>query len=233
MPSTLPSFSRAMFGASLFAAIGSVAVVSPALAVPSISVAVSESAGTSGLSLLGTTTTGIFSFAFATTNFAGTVSGEGSPILPQPTLDTSSIDARTKTSADGTLYIYVTEQGLTSPQGVASFLSSFTANLFTGGAVSVIEKTFVSTTNALWGGTALGTQTFTSIGSTTQLDTTPSLGSPYSETAEFIVHINGTGSVNDTINIIDPVPEPMSIALLGAGMIGIGAVRRRSQRTAA
>jgi hypothetical protein len=28
----------------------------------------------------------------------------------------------------------------------------------------------------------------------------------------------------------DPIPEPMSAALLGAGMIGIGAVRRRSQR---
>jgi hypothetical protein len=229
MPSTFRSFRHALLGAGLLATIGSLATVGPAHAGPSIAIAVSESPANMQTLLNTSTTSGIANYSFTTTDFTGTITAVGSPILPQPTLNTSSIDARTTTTRDNTLYIYITELGLSTPHGVNKFLSGFTSNFFTGGAVSVIENTYVSTTNALWGGTLLATHTFTpsGLGSASELDTTPSLGSLYSETAEFIVHIRGTGSVNDTINISDPVPEPMSVALLGAGMFGLGFVRRR------
>jgi hypothetical protein len=51
-------------------------------------------------------------------------------------------------------------------------------------------------------------------------------------------YISGTTSSHATqfdirvVDVKDPVPKLMSIALLGAGMIGIGPVRCRSQRAA-
>jgi hypothetical protein len=221
------SLRQTLCGVGLSALLG-LSIASPANALPTISIAVAESAGLgANLQVLGTWTTGLASAAFTTANFTGTVSAVGSPILPQPTLQTSSIDARTTTNGNKTLYIYVTELGLTSPLGINSLLSGFTSNLFTGGAFSVVENTFVSTSNALWTGTLLGSQTFTGLGSTSMFNNSPNLTSPFSETAQFIVQTHGGGSVNDTISITDPVPEPMSMALLGSGLIGLGMIRRR------
>jgi hypothetical protein len=90
-------------------------------------------------------------------------------MLPQPTLDTASMTAQTTSDGAKILYVWITEQDLTSPQGVSSLLSGFTANHFTGGATSVEEYTFIDTANGLWGGTALASQTFTGLGSTSSL----------------------------------------------------------------
>jgi hypothetical protein len=93
------------------------------------------------------------------------VSGTGSPLLPQPQLLTNSTNV-TAGSGNHVLNVFITEQGLSSPTGIAQFLSRFSSTLITGAVTSVVETTFLSTSNALYGGSQLSTATFTAAGPT-------------------------------------------------------------------
>lgn len=167
---------------------------------------------------------GVVSLSYGTFT-VNNISGTGTPPNPEPDLLSNSINVSNSSAAS--MNIFITEQGLSTPTGINKFLSTFTANDFLGNVISVVEKTFISTSNALYTGTPLDSETFTSIGTATSIDATPSLAAPYSETAEFIVTVGaGGGSVNDTINI-SKVPEPASLAVLGLGLLGLGVVRRR------
>ncbi len=217
---------RTMLAGTIMA-LGAVMLTAPgtARADPSISIGVSESAGTPTLIYSGQNSVG---GVFFTEDFAGTVQATGFPLLPQPTLDSNSIDVQTTGTTHDKLYVYVTQSGLTSPLGVSNFLSSFTSNLFTANTVSLTENTFISADNAMWSGTLMASQTFTAngLGDGDSTFTSPSFTGPFSETTEFIVESNSPGSsVNGTINISD-VPEPASLAVLGIGFAGILISRR-------
>jgi len=159
------------------------------------------------------------------------VSGAGSPFLPEPQLDSSSLNI--SSTAAGTLTVYVTEQGLSTPTGVNQFISSFTENLLTGKVTSVAESTFVDLGNGLFGGSPLASFTVTSGSGPAVLVTaaTPLLTAPYSETEKFVVTAAGVGSGNQTIDILAavPVPEPGSLSLLSSGLFGFAllGLRRR------
>ena len=163
-------------------------------------------------------------------NFVMTATATGAPLLPQPTFDTASIDVNT--SGSGVLEMFITEQGLTSPQGINNFLSTFTFQPFTGaGIVSVVEDTFVSASNALYAGTALASAkdtsgTFLTSGVTAA---TPFLTGTFSETVEYIITASGFGATNDTVNV-SAVPEPATFGIFGAslGLMALMARRRRS-----
>ena len=154
------------------------------------------------------------------------VSTQGAPLLPQGALSTTSI--QTSSTAAGTISIYITESGLTSPTGAASWLSAFTSNTFSGAAISVVESTFFSNVNAIYDGTPIASTTFTSIGAGANTSTA-AVGPLYSETVKYVVTVgSGFSNVNDTINLTaSAIPEPASMAILGAGLIGIGLIRRK------
>jgi hypothetical protein len=158
----------------------------------------------------------------------------GVAVGPGPALDTQSINVNS--SKAGTLIVYVTERGLTSPAGINYFISSFTTNALTAGW-SVKESTYVDTTNGLYNltstgldptATQLATHTFSGINTSTSINASPSLGSPYSETAVFTITAKGAGQDNSTINIA--VPEPESLALAGMAMFGFGLALARRRR---
>jgi PEP-CTERM motif-containing protein len=153
---------------------------------------------------------------------------------PGPALDTNSVNVSSSTA--GTLTIYVTERGLTSPSGINYFISSFTTNLLSQGW-TVEESTYVDTADGLYNvsktgldptATLLGSHTFPAIGTSTSINASPSLSSPYSETAVFTIKATGKGQDNSTIDIA--VPEPESLALAGMAMFGFGLALARRRR---
>ena len=77
---------------------------------------------------------GNLSFTGTYGNFSlGNTGAAGSPGETQPNLSTSVLIL--SNSSGGTFFIYMTQQGLTSPQGVNQFVSRLSINLISGAAL--------------------------------------------------------------------------------------------------
>jgi hypothetical protein len=151
--------------------------------------------------------------------------------VPEGTFDSNSLDVTT--SGTGTLYVYVTDQGVSDPSvaGAESFISSFTENSLSPG-LTVTETTYIDTSNGVFTTpTELSSYTFggpitTPLG--VSLSGSASLtGNPYSLTEVYAISSDGSGVANSTIDVA-AAPEPSSFSLLALVLLsGLLVMRKR------
>jgi hypothetical protein len=145
-------------------------------------------------------------------------------------LDSLSVNQITA-SGSGTLNIFVTNTGFTSPFGSnVLFDSGLTVNEIPTGW-TVQERTFLDSNDGTYTtATLLGDRTFNSIGSMIQLDAAPTGPGPYSVTEEYTIHATGAGNTSGTIDLSSPVPEPATWAMFLLGFLGVGFMVRSARR---
>jgi hypothetical protein len=158
-------------------------------------------------------------------NFTSTL--EIGSTTAMPSIDLSSVDV--SSSAGGTLVVTFSANGFTTPTGAANWLSQFSGN-FIFGSATVTQKTYLDSTDTLLGtGTALTTLTSsaTPFGLSAVADATTS--GPFAITEVFTITTPGAAQVSLDGSVVY-TPEPASLALLGAGMLGLAAFSRRKSK---
>lgn len=168
------------------------------------------------------------------------ISGDGD-LLPGDIYESQSIN--TSTTSSGTLNVFVTESGITSPTGASRLLSGFTLNAESTRTkiASVTESTYYNSNDSIFGkNTFIASHMFTpttASQSYTNVSLALALTGTYSITEEYTIVSDGSGQANGTITIqtennSTSLPEPGSLALLGTGVLGLGFVARRKRRRA-
>ncbi len=188
-----------------------------------------------GGAVVATSTSGLASYDYTSTTGpfnAITVNGFGLSAVTAPQILDSN-NYTLSAASSGSLTIFVTETNITSPLKT-TLLSTLTTNTLPLGW-SVTEATYADGSNTAFGtGTPLWSNTFTgpvSYGATSGGTAPINFMGAYSLTEEYTVNASGKGSANNTIDIAE-APEPGTLALFGAGLLGCALFinRRRASR---